>query len=267
MSRLKPEEIADIGSNIAAYDAKFASLTGETMLNAAKIDFPFSADLKGVTAAVIPVTSGLGIIAGFAESVRAILNHVGCNAFVAEKSDVAGLGIAHRKGADVVFMADDREYAAISLNSRAASYNSDVTGIAFARALNLAAGGVCGGEVLVLGLGPVGLSAARHLLSLGARVNVFDNNPSVLSAAIAAEPKLRAFPDWRERGLMYILDATPKPDILTERDIAKGAVLSLPGIPLGANARVIEKCGAAIANPLELGTIAMLACVLYLTER
>ncbi|MDR1319844.1 MAG: 3-methylornithyl-N6-L-lysine dehydrogenase PylD [Gracilibacteraceae bacterium] len=266
MSRLTPGDIAYIEKEIGAYDEEFAAATGKSMLECAREDFPFFASLKNVRAAVVPVTGGLGLIAGFAPGVRAILEHAGCQAFVTARADAAGLGEACRRGADVVFMADDEEYIALALGGRAVSFNGAATGVAFARALALAAEGVRGKEVLVLGLGAVGLAAAKHLAEQGARVGVYDTDETRLAAATACRPEFRAAPAWRAQSHRYVLDATPVAGLLAPEHIRRGAVLSLPGIPLGADARVTGLCAAVIANPLELGTIAMLAQVLSLAE-
>ena len=233
MSRLTTQDISNI-----SVDAR--------MLEAARLAYPFSVSPVGVCVAVVPVTCGLGVIPKFAESVREILAAVGCDAFVTEFPDVAGLSEAHKRNADIVFMADDAEFAAYSLTRRAFVSNGECTGRAFAAALELAASGVSGKEVLVLGFGAVGRAAAEYLTERGANVQSCDKDST----------------DWRNRTHEFILDATPERNVITAANVTAETILSLPGMPIGADSEVQQLCRDVIHSPLELGTVAMLAKIL-----
>jgi len=238
MSRLTTQDILNISVD-------------PRMIEAARLAYPFSISPFGVRVAVVPVTSGLGVIPKFAESVREILAAVGCDAFVTGSSDVAGLSEAYKRNADIVFMADDIEFAAYSLNSRVFASNGECTGRAFAAALELSASGVNGKEVLVLGFGAVGQAAAEYLTERGTKVLVCDKDST----------------DWKNTTHQLILDATSERDIITGDNVTADTILSLPGMPIGVNPDVLRLCRDVIHSPLELGTIAMLAKILASEEK
>ncbi|WP_298483899.1 3-methylornithyl-N6-L-lysine dehydrogenase PylD [uncultured Ruminococcus sp.] len=256
MSRLIPTDISHIPTSMQAYDATFQKQTGMTMAQTACHGLHISEHSPVKKTAVIPVTSGLGVISRFSESVCAILQHIGADAFVTEKTDVAGLQEAYAAGAEVIFLADDDVYAAFSTGGAWQSDNGFATGIAFAAALDGAVS-CAGKKVLVLGAGPVGSAAAKWLDNAGAQVAVYD--PLLGKAKAAAEKCVHATvlcdtPDLRQYG--YILDATPNGGWISAEDVTEGTVFSVPGMPLSLTSEAAEKV-TLIHNPLELGTIAM----------
>ncbi|MGN0593293.1 MAG: 3-methylornithyl-N6-L-lysine dehydrogenase PylD [Ruminococcus sp.] len=238
------------------YDAQFQKQTGMTMAQTAchALHIPEQYPVKKT--AVVPVTSGLGIISRFSESVCAILQHIGADVFVTEKTDVAGLQEAYLAGAEVVFLADDDVYAAFSTSGTQQSDNGFATGIAFAAALDGAAS-CAGKKVLVLGAGPVGSAAAAWLDNSGAQVSLYD--PLMEKAKAAAEngshiTVLNHAPDLKQ--YEQILDATPIGGWISAEDVTEKTVFSVPGMPLSLTAEAAEKV-TLIHNPLELGTIVM----------
>ena len=113
---------------------------------------------------LVSVTSGLGIISGFAKAVCAILKHCSIDAFVTKACDVDGIYEAILNRADIIFMADDSRFVAFGAAARAIAENGECTGAGFAEAL------VCATrdrreKVLVLGASTVGMS--RCLLFIG----------------------------------------------------------------------------------------------------
>ena len=73
--------------------------------------------LAHAAVAVVPITSGEGVIAGFVDCVAAICARLGCRAArVTEATDVAGFAEAFSGGDDLVFAADDRTFLAFDLS-------------------------------------------------------------------------------------------------------------------------------------------------------
>lgn len=255
MSRLVREDIEHISREIKNYDAHFFKQTGKTMAQTACYALGREECAANKKVAVIPVTSGLGTIEFFSESVCAILKHIGADAFITEKTDVAGLQEAYLKDSDMVFMADDDVCAAFSLKSGAVSDNGEATGIAFAAALELAMDRG-NARVLVLGCGPVGGSAALYLAKKGIKVDLYDiqqeksdkfrkeDNISVLTE----NPNLNDY--------IYVLDATPNENWISENMVCKSSIYSAPGMPLSLADEAVKKV-ELIHNPLELGIITM----------
>ena len=179
MTRLITDDISDIAANLKNYDAELVARTGHTLsgiaCRAAEID---EAQIKNllpeIRVGVIPISSGEGIIGGFADAVLGIFLHMGANAFVTRSTDVAGIAEAFEKKADIMMLADDERFVALHIRSRSIADNSVCTGKAFATGLNLMAGSLKGRKVLVIGCGPVGRSATQTLIRMGARVSVCD---------------------------------------------------------------------------------------------
>lgn len=124
---------------------------------------------KRLSVFAVPITQGLGVIEAFAESVAAIVERAGFSAFVTERTDVSGFYEAYRRGADIVFLADDVRYVAFRLDARRLSDNNEATARGYAAALEAAAGGLAGRDVLVVGCGVVGREAGKSLVAKGAR--------------------------------------------------------------------------------------------------
>ena len=75
MSRLVKDDIKSISGEIEAYDLRFKEQTGYFMDEVARKTVHLSDVPLPYRTAVISVTSGLGVISGFAEAVCAILRH------------------------------------------------------------------------------------------------------------------------------------------------------------------------------------------------
>lgn len=230
MSRLIPEDIKHIRNSIHAYDIDFQKQIGMTLSEAACFALNVLSVPSPKKTAVIPVTSGLGVIDTFSESVCAILRHIGADAFVTEKTDVAGIQEAYLAGAEIMFLADDDVCAAFATNNNITSDNGYATGAAFAAALKSAMSEE--DIVLVLGAGPVGKAAAN-----------FRNITVLYEKPILSE-------------YSSILDATPNGSWIQSNDISDNTIISAPGMPLSLSPGAIKKA-KLIHNPLELGIITM----------
>lgn len=255
MSRLVEKDIRDIQEGIGAYNARFRAQTGCSLEQVARAATGISSAAPR-RVGVVSVTSGLGVISGFAGAVCATLRAFSIDAFVPGTCDVDGLYEALRRGADVLFMADDARFVAFGASARGLADNGACTGAGFAQAL-LCAMGERRERVLVLGASAVGGAAARHLLGRGLAVDLWDIEESALAAAEASGEgltKLKKSPILREYS--YILDATPAAGLITAADVGGGTVIAAPGMPLGVTA---QACGIAtvLHNPLELGVLTM----------
>ncbi len=279
MTRLTQADIRHISSRLEQTSRDLKRKTGHTLLEIACRAWDVEVihvreRIKSFDIDVVPITSGLGIISDFSETVAAILGFMGFNARVADFSDVAGIARAFERSVHAVMMADDNKFVGINLNNRRIADNSEATGRVFAAALDLTAGGIKDRDVLVMGCGPVGEAGARWLLSRGARVALCDIHPS---AARALRERLgtgqsthltsgRITLETAGPGVLlnygYVLEATPSADSIPDKYIRDDLVVAAPGVPLGISetgCRLIKD--RLIHDTLELGVAAMAICL------
>jgi pyrrolysine biosynthesis protein PylD len=254
MTRLTPQDVAPIPSELGVLEERVAASTGVGLLELACEAMEVDPDhyreaAAGMHAMVIPMTAGQGVIRGFSEAVRTVVEHLGLRCSVSEHPDARGLAEAFRRRAQLLLFADDHCFVCVNTRTGGVVENSQATGRIFARALARMAtqsdreSGKESRRCLVLGGGPVGESAARALLEWGFAVGIHDVNEERLEAvwgrlnrrfpgAVAKESSL----DRAAAGYPAILDATPAAGILTERNLAPGVVVSVPGVPPGVTA-------------------------------
>ncbi len=270
MTRLKTSDIAGIIPCLAQFDAVLERKTGKNLFGVAchgiRADKnKASRIVPKLTIAVIPFTSGLGIISNFCLTVKEIVAHLGFLSFVTHETDASGLAEAYEKSADIIMMADDNRYIALQLRQMKIVDNGWATGNAFASALDLMAEGLKDKNVLVTGCGPVGQAAIQTLMDFGANVSVYD--PDV--------EKTRAFPLdllklYKKRLMIesslkdsvgkyrYIIEASTAKDIIDIDDISQKTIITAPGVPLGVTDRAVKKLGSQILHDtLQLGTATM----------
>lgn len=271
MTRLKERDICNISSRLEAYDRELLSKTGHTLFGIAchacgREEISLAPRVTSFTIDVIPITSGQGIISNFSETIAAILTFLGFTARVAGKTDTSGIANAYENGADAIMMADDERFVGIHLARRRVVDNSEATGRVFAAVLDLMSRGIKDRNVLVMGCGPVGESAARTLLAYQARVALYDIRPS---AAQSLKNRLSAHGSGKKITIEensipgpskygYVLEATPSSNTLPDQWISPDMVVAAPGVPLG-----ISKTGCRLLkdrlvhDKLELGVAAM----------
>ena len=217
--------------------------------------------LIGARLAVVPITSGEGLISGFADCVAVILRHLGCEAWVAAQPDVRGIQEAVVQGADVVFMADDHRFIALDLRNGRCFDDDPATADGYVTALEAAAGSLLSRHVLLLGLGPVGRAAARRLVSRGAAVEVVEPDAARLQAALNVG--LRIQPVELAEGLSrcdLIFDATPAGDFIGADDVTPITIAAVPGLPSAFTAEAQASLGLRhIHEPLAIGVAVMAA--------
>ena len=279
MTRLRTSDICQITSGLERYNQELLAKTGRGLLGIAchahgKDEIQIQAKIAGFTIQVVPITAGEGIISNFSETVAAILRFLGFNALVSEQPDTNGVARAFESKAAALMMADDHRFVGINLNNRLVADNSRETGRVFAAALDLMGRGIKGKQVLVMGCGPVGESAARSLLFLGARVGLYDidiqrarilkqkilecsgeNNAVKKTLSIEKRLDFSAYP--------FILEATPCAKSISDKIIGDHLVIAAPGVPSG-----VSKLGCQgmkerfLHDKLELGVAAMAIALL-----
>lgn len=269
MTRLLKEDVERIHRELRLYDSELIEKTGLSLRQVACVaaGIPEKAVIERAAtdkAAVIPITVGEGIIPSFSTAVRSIIQHLGFQAVVTSETDVAGIaeGISH--GANLLFMADDLKFIALNILTGAAVDNGEATGKGFVAALEGMALGLKEKRVLVLGAGPVGLSAIAFLKKLGAKAAVFDIDETKMEkfkddTSIKIEPDLkRALATYR-----FIIDATPQGGFIQLDEVHSDTKIVCPGMPLGlAPAAYSSLKGGLIHDPLQIGVAAMLTMVL-----
>jgi pyrrolysine biosynthesis protein PylD len=267
MTRLTGEDIRDTGTTLKQYDESLIRKTGRPLkqiaIQAAGIsEKAFEDALVLNVAAVIPITCGQGMIEGFAESVRAILHHLGVRTVRPRGADIAGIAEAVEKGATVVFCSDDDKFVAINLPLLRVVDNTEATVKGYVAALELMAGGLSGRQVLVIGgAGQLGWKAVDLLETKGAEVAAFDLNQSKLKELTKGR-KTRIERDLEEalRRYSIFFDASPAADIIQSDHIRPETLLAAPGIPLGCTMAAYDLVkDRMIHDPLQIGVATMLA--------
>ena len=270
MTRLREEQVKDIGRTLYAYDADLVKKTGLTLKQLAMRAVAISEtkmedDLASNKVAVVPISWGQGIIKGFAEAVREILNYLGANVFQTTSADIGGLGEAITKGTDIVFCADDEKFVALNFSLKGVVDNAEATARGYVEALDCAVGSLKGQEVLVIGgMGHVGWNAVMGLKKKGAFVSIYDIDLGKLAS------RSRTHGARIEEDLMKALekhtilfDASPAADLIGAEHIRPETMIAAPGIPLGlteeAYALVKDRL---IHDPLQIGVATMLGEVL-----
>lgn len=265
MTRLTELELEGLDCGIQLYDYKLMESTGFNLARIAceAAGIPESRLFQAAgakTVCVVPITYGKGIIPGFSQSVRSIIEYLGFNAKVTYEYDVSGFAEAVSGGAGIVFMADDHKFIAANLATGAVVDNSHATARGYVAALNALAKGLKGCDVLVIGAGRVGGAAIAALMEIGAHVSVFDLDPRRLQrwkhTGVTIERNLfRVLPQFK-----YIIDASPEPGFIDIDHLHPQSAIAAPGIPLGLTDNAYEAFkGKVIHDPLHLGVAAMLA--------
>jgi pyrrolysine biosynthesis protein PylD len=270
MTRLKGEDLVAIPTSFTLYQNKIQALLGTDLIGLAASALDLSPEqarsaLSGRLVAVVPRTTGQGLIPGFSEALATIAAHMGLEAVITAP-DLEGFREAKRIGASLMLSSDDDLFLARSLKEGdgSVSENGDATGRGYAQALwLLSSGSIAGQEALVAGCGYVGMAAAQRLSQLGVRPIIMDLDEGlarwvagVVPGALPWEPSLVRVPqDYR-----FFLDATPSDRPWPQELMPPDSYLAAPGMPMAFR----ESPGLKIwHDPLETGTAVMLleACL------
>lgn len=272
MTRLKQDDVVKIATSLEEYNARLVTMTGCSLreLAAHAVGKGISEDYaQKLNVAVIPMTCGQGVIEGFVESVASIIGYLGFNAVITKSRDAGGVAEAVQNGSDILFMADDDRFVAVNVRSGKVSDNGEATGKGYVAGLVHMCDGLEGKNVLVIGAGPVGTSAALALMRVGAEVSIFDIDLSA-SQRLSEELEKQGYAIKIETDLddslgeHYILvDACPAEDVISLRHISENTVIAAPGIPLGVQTSgVAQMSNRLLHDPLQIGVATMIFDVL-----
>jgi pyrrolysine biosynthesis protein PylD len=261
---LTENDVSALRQGLDAFEVRLQEVAGiglrDLALRSAG-DEAFCVQLYGARVAAIPISTGEGLIPGFGECIVAVLEHLGCEAWVSAHSDVRGIQDAVDGGAEVLFLADDHRFIALNVTGARSVDNDPATADGYVTALEAASGGLYGREVLLLGLGPVGRAAARRLLGHGATVHVVEPDAERLSAVRQTGLKLQAVD--LEEGLAaadLIFDATPAADLIDAGAVGPETIAAVPGLPSAFTPAAQAALGARhIHEPLAIGVAVMAA--------
>jgi len=258
MTRLTNDMVKDIIDSLDRADDMLTSVTGMNLLELSYDAVGINEkeiSLKDLKVGVVPITSGLGIITQFSESVAEIIKRLGMDAFVTNTYDVTGFAEAVSQGAEIVFMADDVEFVAYNVKAGKYFNNSYSTAAGYVAALKGAAGGLEDKEVLVIGIGRVGSFAVEIMTKMGAKISVFDIDEKKVKD-IQKRFDVMSFSDVNKAVSSHslILNASPAP--IDGRSIKRSTTISSPGLPFGFDEEGIRKA-RIIHDPLNIGVAVM----------
>lgn len=268
MTRLTSEWICEMENTAALWDKTLLKQTG---LDYRKIAAAISRKSENeilqaaetYRIAVVPITSGLGTISSFSESVAAIIRTMGFDVFVTEATDVNGVYEAYAEGADIIYMADDDRYIALNIKNCKIGDNNEATAAGYVKLLERMAGNnLEGKDTVVLGYGIIGRMMAAYLAEKGAKVSVYDKDISK-KTLVSEDGYL-----WLKNAdslldYKFIADATSEGGWLTEDMVVEDALIAAPGIPLSLTLKAQEKLkGRYVHDLLEIGTAGMLGLAL-----
>jgi 3-methylornithyl-N6-L-lysine dehydrogenase len=271
MTRLTRSDLRNLEGSLVAYDNYLRDTTGLDLAGLALNAAGLSADaatrgaLADLRLGVIPISNGLGLIGGFAQSVAAVLNHLGCRSFVTEATDVAGIAEAVARRPAAIFMSDDHDFLAMDPRGGTIVHNTPATALGFVSALAQMADGLADRNVLLLGCGALGKAAAEALLERGARLLVADRNPerrAALSAHLLTRFKATSVSVTEtDESVAYaelIFDATNTGDHIDLDRITEHTLVAAPGMPCGITAAARRMLGNRLLHdPLQIGVAAM----------
>jgi len=267
MTRLTTDWIADIEENIKGYGRNLKEKTGYNFVALAAKATGFSVtDIERAASeikiGVIPITTGLGIIDSFTQSVTAIVREMGFKSFVTDGSDVDGIFEAYKRGADIIYMADDNRFIAMNLNKKKIADNNYATAIGYVTALEGMEGTLAGKEVLLLGYGTLGQEILNCLKKKGAAITAYDKEKYKL---ILLSKNDVATIDDPSKIAKYrlVIDATSEGNWIHTDMLHPEAWIVAPGIPLSLDDKSCAAFeGRIIHDPLQIGVAVMLGLVL-----
>ena len=280
MTRLKPSDITDIALSLDAYETRLRRIVNHSLweiaCRAASLKDPVwvRRQFRAIEIRIVPVKSELGIVGGFTDAIRDIVSHLGFASACTAERDVAGLAEAYGEQANLVFMADDRQFVLFDLDRRTLVDNMVATARGFVCGLELMADGLKNRTVLVLGCGALGTFAVCRLLQCGASVRVCDIDatkpPLLIDRVRKAVSNLADSRIKIESGFVrslnehrLVVDASDGANIIGRGDMGPDVLIAAPGMPCGITEEAMEQYPDQILHdPLQLGVATMLALAL-----
>lgn len=270
MTRLTDNDLTGLVEGLKEYDRDLREKTGSTLLGLAARATGLAEDeaariISGKKVGVLSLSAGGGVIPGFSHSLAAIAAHMGFETLAPSPPDALGLAELVAWDVELILSADDHFFGAYNLTNGRVIDNRAATGLGFAVALDAMSGGMAGRNVLVMGCGPVGLSAARACRSMGASLSLYDIQPNKSKATARLVEGTWIETDPRLGGTHYdlIIEATPAPDVIDSDLITGDTFVAAPGVPLGVTPEALAVLGKRIVHdPLQIGVAVMLLMAL-----
>jgi 3-methylornithyl-N6-L-lysine dehydrogenase len=269
VTRLTTEDLINGPGDLKIYDQQLRNTTTLGLLdlalkttNQTREWFRYKSNYL-TEVAIVPISTGQGILPDFANKVAEVGRYFGLPCRVTQNRDVVGWAEAISGGAEIILCADDDAFLAFNLMSRRVIDNTVATGQIYAAALDAAAAGVTGRSVGILGIGPVGQSAAVWLYAQGADLIVCDCDKKKLNSFCLAGDNIRKAKSVNDvlEQTDIILDATNASPIIFARDLKRPLIMAAPGMPLGIDNPTSDLV-LLIHDPLQLGVTAMLVQVM-----
>jgi pyrrolysine biosynthesis protein PylD len=259
MALLTPKDLENINRQLEEANSAVCRVTG---LDIQGVCQDFYGTLKqNEKIGIVPVTSGNGVIGNFSASLNVITQYFGFDSFVTGMSDVSGYYEAVQKGAEIILMADDNTFLAHNLKNGKIANNQPCTGIIYAEI-------ACryqkteSKEVLVVGLGKVGLPGAAHFVNKGFKVYGYDADKTLLKKTVS-NLGILPFDLSTPKKFSTIFEATPSANTIPETVLSENCVISTPGIPCAISKELRKKYNVEVVmEPLGIGTASMLYSVL-----
>lgn len=266
MTLLKSNDISGISENLYKYNKSMFNKLGKSLAEVAMYAVNWEKGsyedyIKNDLIAIVPITSGNGIIDGFSETIKNIIEITGFKAFVTDNSDVQGLEEAYKRRVKIIFIADDDKFIAINTCNYNIADNSFNTGRGYAAALDLMSGGLRDRTVVLIGAGSVGIGAASFMTAHGAKVLVYDILRQKAERLRDLFPEVEILTEFHSalKNNNLIFDATPAKNIIMKEYISESTLISAPGIPLGLEKDCMPIIkDRLIHDVLELGVVTML---------
>jgi pyrrolysine biosynthesis protein PylD len=274
MTRLTSEDIDGISERMLKdFDRDLKLKTGTSLYELFRFLLGISSiqycDLSDTRISVVPITAGSGIIPGFSERVALILKFIGLNASKTLKTDVEGFYEAFKKGADIIFSADDNVFAAFNLKKKRVVTNSYATGVGYAAILEVALNGLEDKKVVLIGAGKVGVAALQYVVPKRAETIVLENNeekvrkvkecfPEVQVELIDCEEDIEKLLSEEIDGLFV---AAPIKRLNIKKEKLNKIKVAFPAVPFSLPKEYINHRNI-IHDPLIIGVVSMAALVL-----
>lgn len=266
MTRLTPDMISDV-PNLYKLSYNLMKCLDMDLIDLAHESVgPVSKEivLRNVRVGIVPMTCGQGIITGFSNSVKSIVDYLGMSAFVTESTDVAGITEAIRNNAEIIFMADDDQFIALNTHVLKYATNTECTALGYIAALRSLQKSQRNGSILVVGCGRIGSYVVDVFSKEYAVVNVFDTDMNKAVELKNRHPNVHVCADLesavRENGVIF----NASPGEIPGRWIQQGAVISSPGVPYSFDSEAVRKARAIIHDPLSIGVSVMaMMCASY----
>jgi pyrrolysine biosynthesis protein PylD len=267
VTRLIEDWIKDIPGGLAEYDKKLKVKTGYDLsvlgAVAGGIDGRAIHRAAGkIKIAVIPVTTGLGIIGSFAASVAEIASQMGFATTIMTEVDVAGIYQAGHAGYELIMLADDNKFIAVNLKKNRIIENNRATARGYVTALEGAAGGLSSRSIAILGSGKVGSEALQLLRKRGAFPVVYarsdERQAQLETAGWKVFRHIELLKDFE-----LIFDANPAANWITSDMLHPRAWIAAPGVPLSLDQKAAaDYADRLIHDYLPIGVAAMIGSVI-----